>query len=142
LTAPLPIARAKQVRHAALGEVRADKRAFAAILILNALAAGAGLVGPWLLGTIVNTVNALPGRAVVATVDRLALLIVAFTLAQIVLARYACTSDPASASAPRHASVNGSSTARSRCPPPSSSTPPPATSSRVAPPMSIRSRRR
>ena len=89
MTAALPVAGPARVRRAVLGEIRADRPAFAAILLLNALAAGAGLVGPWLLGSIVNTVKASPGHAAVATVDRLALIIVGCTLAQVVLGRYA-----------------------------------------------------
>ena len=56
------------------------------MLALNALAAGAGLVGPWLLGRIIDEVRAGGG---VASVDRLALVILVFALAQLVLARYA-----------------------------------------------------
>jgi ATP-binding cassette subfamily C protein len=89
VTSLLPVADAAQVRRAAGGEIRADMRAFAAMLALNALATAAGLVGPRLLGDIVDAVKASPGRAAVATVDRLALIIVAFTLAQIVLTRLA-----------------------------------------------------
>lgn len=85
----LPVADGSAVRRAAVGEVRADRRTIALVLALNALAAAAGLVGPWLLGTIVNTVSATPGPAVLGTVDRLALIIVGCTLLQTVLARYA-----------------------------------------------------
>ncbi|MYZ10862.1 ATP-binding cassette domain-containing protein, partial [Streptomyces sp. SID2999] len=59
---------------------------FAAALALNALAAGAGIVGPWLVGRIVDDVRA--GRGVGA-VDRLALWILLCALAQLVLARWA-----------------------------------------------------
>lgn len=89
MSAPLPVADSARVRRAAGGEVSADRLAFAAILTLNGLAAAAGLVGPWLLGTIVDTVRTSTGPAAVSTVDRLALLIVAATLAQTVLSRYA-----------------------------------------------------
>ncbi|MYS19513.1 ATP-binding cassette domain-containing protein [Streptomyces sp. SID4948] len=90
VSTPLPVADPARVRRAAIGEVRTDKGAFTAVLALNALAAAAGLVGPWLLGTIVNTVKAPPGgRGAVTTVNRLALVIVAATLAQIVLSRWA-----------------------------------------------------
>ena len=82
----LPIAEPPQVRRAALRLIRQDGRVFAAMIILNALAAGAGLVGPWLLGRIINTVQTGGG---VAAVDRLALTIVAFALAQLILVRYA-----------------------------------------------------
>jgi len=43
----LPIAEPADVRRAAVRLVRADTRAFAAVLLLNAAAAGAGLTGPW-----------------------------------------------------------------------------------------------
>lgn len=87
----LPIAEPSRVRRAALRLIRQDIRAFIAIVGLNAIAAAAGLVGPWLLGDIVNTVkNAHHGRgAAVGTVDRLALFILIFTLAQTILARFA-----------------------------------------------------
>jgi ATP-binding cassette subfamily C protein len=62
---------------------------FAVVLLLTALAAAAGLVGPWLLGLIVDAVKTSHGPAVARTVDRLALTIIAVTAAQLVLTRYA-----------------------------------------------------
>ncbi|MGW5331674.1 ABC transporter ATP-binding protein [Streptomyces bauhiniae] len=85
-TGALPVADRGTVRRAAARLVRADGRAFAAALALNALAAGAGIVGPWLVGRIVDDVRA--GRGV-GTVDRLALWILLCALAQLVLARWA-----------------------------------------------------
>ncbi|MBD3142499.1 ABC transporter ATP-binding protein [Microbispora bryophytorum] len=85
-TAFLPIAEPAQMRRAALRLIRLDGRAFTAMIFLNALAAGAGLVGPWLLGRIIDQVKA---GAEVGTVDRLALAILLFGLAQLLLARYA-----------------------------------------------------
>jgi ATP-binding cassette, subfamily C, bacterial len=82
----LPIADTRRVRRAAGRLIRRDGRVFAAVIALNALAAAAGLVGPWLLGRIVDEVGAGAGAA---TVDRLALLILVFALAQLVLTRYA-----------------------------------------------------
>ncbi|MEV5879756.1 ABC transporter ATP-binding protein [Streptomyces sp. NPDC052101] len=82
----LPVADRSRVRRAALRLVRADGRAFAAALLLNALAAGAGLVGPWLVGRIVDEVRA--GRGAGA-VDRLAPWILLCALAQVLLARWA-----------------------------------------------------
>ncbi|GHH53448.1 ABC transporter ATP-binding protein [Streptomyces candidus] len=82
----LPVAGPVRVRRAALRLIRLDGRAFAVVLALNALAAGAGLVGPWLLGRIIDEVRA---GAAVSTVDRLALAILVFALAQLLLARYA-----------------------------------------------------
>lgn len=86
MSGQLPVAEPGTVRRAALRLVRADGRAFALILALNALAAGAGLVGPWLVGRIVDRVQSGGGTG---TVDRLALAILVCTLAQILLARYA-----------------------------------------------------
>ncbi|MGV9320613.1 ABC transporter ATP-binding protein [Streptomyces sp. NPDC003660] len=85
-TGALPVADRGTVRRAAARLVRADGRAFAATLALNALAAGAGIVGPWLVGRIVDEVRA--GRGVGA-VDRLALWILLCAMAQLVLARWA-----------------------------------------------------
>ncbi|MFF9394990.1 ABC transporter ATP-binding protein [Streptomyces griseoluteus] len=85
-TGALPVADRRTVRRAAARLVRADGRAFAAALALNALAAGAGIVGPWLVGRIVDEVRA--GRGADA-VDRLALWILLCALAQLVLARWA-----------------------------------------------------
>ncbi|MCM2387350.1 ABC transporter ATP-binding protein [Streptomyces albipurpureus] len=82
----LPIADPVRVRRAALRLIRLDGRAFTAVIALNALAAGAGLVGPWLLGRIIDEVRS---GGEVATVDRLALTILVFALAQLLLARYA-----------------------------------------------------
>ncbi|OIJ88747.1 ABC transporter ATP-binding protein [Streptomyces colonosanans] len=82
----LPIAEPADVRRAAVRLVRADARAFAGVLVLNAAAAGAGLAGPWLLGHIVDTVRA--GRGVGA-VDRMALAILLCSLAQLLLLRWA-----------------------------------------------------
>ncbi|MFD5394403.1 ABC transporter ATP-binding protein [Streptomyces sp. NPDC127097] len=84
--AALPVADPAATRRAALRLVRRDGRAVALMLTLNALAAGAGLAGPWLLGRIVDTVRSGGG---VHTVDRLALVILACGVAQLLLARYA-----------------------------------------------------
>ncbi|MEU7581553.1 ABC transporter ATP-binding protein [Streptomyces sp. NPDC041068] len=56
------------------------------MIVFNALAAAAGLVGPWLLGHIINTVK---DGGDVAAVDRLALGILAGAVAQLLLARHA-----------------------------------------------------
>ncbi|HBF83342.1 MAG TPA: multidrug ABC transporter ATP-binding protein [Streptomyces sp.] len=82
----LPVAGPSAVRRAALRLIRQDGRAFAAVVGLNASAAGAGLVGPWLLGRIIDEVRA---GASVAAVDRLALAILVFALVQLLLVRYA-----------------------------------------------------
>lgn len=84
--AGLPVAARAATRRAALRLIRPDRTAFTLMLALNALAAGAGLAGPWLLGRIVDAVRAGGG---VRAVDRLALAIVVCALAQLLLARYA-----------------------------------------------------
>ncbi|MEV6295797.1 ABC transporter ATP-binding protein [Streptomyces sp. NPDC051896] len=82
----LPVADRAQVRRAVLRLVRADGRAFTGALLLNALAAGAGLVGPWLVGRIVDDVRGGQGAG---AVDRLAPWILVCALAQLLLARWA-----------------------------------------------------
>ncbi|WP_233645663.1 ABC transporter ATP-binding protein [Streptomyces sp. BSE6.1] len=82
----LPVAERTDVRRAAAGLVRADRRSFAVVLGLNALAALAGLAGPWLLGRIVDEVRAGGG---VDAVDRMAGAILVCSLAQLLLARWA-----------------------------------------------------
>ncbi|MES4907742.1 MULTISPECIES: ABC transporter ATP-binding protein [unclassified Streptomyces] len=82
---PLVAGRPRILR-AAAELVRQDRTAFVAMVLLNALAVGAGLVGPWLLGRIIDEVR---GGAGVGTVDRLAALILASSLAQLLLVRYA-----------------------------------------------------
>jgi ATP-binding cassette subfamily C protein len=73
-------------RRAALRLVRADARAVTVMVALNALAAAAGVAGPWLVGRIIDGVRAGSGPE---AVDRLALAIVACALAQLLLARQA-----------------------------------------------------
>ncbi|MER5538132.1 ABC transporter ATP-binding protein [Streptomyces mirabilis] len=86
MSAHLPVAEPAEVRRAVLRLIRADGRAFAAVLGLNVLAAAAGLVGPWLLGRIIDDVRAGDG---VDVVDRLASVILVCSLAQLLLARWA-----------------------------------------------------
>ncbi|MEU1201973.1 ABC transporter ATP-binding protein [Streptomyces sp. NPDC005813] len=86
MSTQLPIAEPGDVRRASVRLIRADGRAFAAVLGLNALAAAAGLVGPWLLGRIIDEVRAGHG---VGVVDRLACVILLCSLAQLLLARWA-----------------------------------------------------
>ncbi|MFD5434865.1 ABC transporter ATP-binding protein [Kitasatospora sp. NPDC127067] len=87
-TAPgrLPIAGPAEVRRAAVNLMRQDGRAVAVTLTLNGLAAAAGLGGPWLLGRIIDDVR---GGAGTGHVDRLALGILCFALAQLLLGRFA-----------------------------------------------------
>src|SRR5690606_14356298 len=82
----LPVADSAAARRAGLDLVRADAGAVAAMLVLTALAAAAGLAGPWLVGRILDEVRAGSGAG---AVDRLALGIVACGLVQLVLARHA-----------------------------------------------------
>ena len=82
----LPVADPVTVRRAALRLVKADTRAFTAVLALNAFAALTGLAGPWLLGRIIDEVRAGVG---VAAVDRLSLVLVVCASAQLLLARWA-----------------------------------------------------
>lgn len=82
----LPLAGPADVRRAAAGLVRADRRVFAGVLALNGLAALAGLAGPWLLGRIIDEVRDGGG---VAVVDRLAPVIVLCAVTQLLLSRWA-----------------------------------------------------
>ncbi|UUU30789.1 ABC transporter ATP-binding protein/permease [Streptomyces sp. CA-210063] len=82
----LPIAEAAAVRRATVRLVRADGRAFLAVLGLNAAAAATGLAGPWLLGRIIDEVR---GGGGVGAVDRLAATLLLCAVAQLLLARWA-----------------------------------------------------
>ncbi|MFE4724332.1 ABC transporter transmembrane domain-containing protein, partial [Streptomyces sp. NPDC056728] len=82
----LPIAEPSHLRRAALELIRREARAFAGLIVLNALAVGAGLVGPWLLGRIIDAVKAGSGAT---AVDRFTLALVGCAAAQLVLTRYA-----------------------------------------------------
>ncbi|OKI92038.1 multidrug ABC transporter ATPase [Streptomyces sp. CB01249] len=82
----LPVAEPSQLRRAALELIALDARAFTGLIALNALAVGAGLAGPWLLGRIIDTIEAGGGAK---AVDRFALAIVVCAVAQLVLTRYA-----------------------------------------------------
>ncbi len=81
----LPVADAATVRRASWQIIRDDRRAMAVVLTTISLAALAGLAGPWLIGRIVNHVES--GDADVGTVDLLALAIVGFAVAQVLLTR-------------------------------------------------------
>ncbi|MFE9441213.1 ABC transporter ATP-binding protein [Streptomyces sp. NPDC006602] len=82
----LPVAEPADVRRASVRLVKADRRAFTATLALNALAAVAGLAGPWLLGRIIDDVR---GGGGVSAVDRLALALLLCAVAELLLARWA-----------------------------------------------------
>jgi len=83
----LPVAGRAHVRRAAYRLICDDRRAVALMALLNALAAIAGLAGPWLLGRIIDIV--VGGHASVHAVDQFALAILLCTVAQIILARSA-----------------------------------------------------
>jgi ATP-binding cassette, subfamily C, bacterial len=89
----LPVADTRSVWLAARRLVGRERRAVAVVLALNGLAAVAGLVGPWLLGRMINAItgvhNAAQRHDAVATVDRLAALILVMTAASMILTRYA-----------------------------------------------------
>ncbi|MFJ8825830.1 ABC transporter ATP-binding protein [Streptomyces sp. NPDC102467] len=82
----LPVADRATVRRAALELIRTDRRAFTCLLLLNCLAAGSGIVGPWLLGRIVDDVRA--GTSV-GQVDRLAAVILCCAVARLAFERWA-----------------------------------------------------
>ncbi|GGR84362.1 multidrug ABC transporter ATP-binding protein [Micromonospora fulviviridis] len=82
----LPVADAQQVRRYARELARRHPRGLAAALGLHALAAAAGLVAPRLLGDLVEGISRGVGAV---TVDRVALAIAGFVVAQSVLVRFA-----------------------------------------------------
>jgi ATP-binding cassette subfamily C protein len=82
----LPVADGRTIRRIVAELIRADRGAVAVVVVLNSLAAAAGLAGPWLLGAIVNEVG--PG-AKLSTIDVMAALIVCFVVLQLLLSRYA-----------------------------------------------------
>ncbi|MGW4942375.1 ABC transporter ATP-binding protein [Actinoplanes sp. NPDC004185] len=88
MSAALPIADQRLVTRAARRLLAADRRTVVLMLVLNALAALAGLGGPWLLGRIIDSVTAGSGSG---QVDRLALAVLACAVAQMLLSRYALT---------------------------------------------------
>ncbi len=78
----LPIASPADVRRASARLVRADRAAFVLVVVTNCLAAASGLLAPWLVGQIVNAVQAGAGFA---AVDRLGLFVVAAAVGQFLL---------------------------------------------------------
>lgn len=82
----LPVADPPAVHAYARTLLRRNPRAVTITLALHAAAATAGLAGPWLLGDLVDAVK---GGAAIHTVDRLALILAGFLLAQGVLTRAA-----------------------------------------------------
>ncbi|RDI33052.1 ABC transporter ATP-binding protein [Lentzea flaviverrucosa] len=82
----LPIADRREVRQAAARLLRGERRALAGVLVLTALSALSGLVGPYLLGKIVGGVEA--GSLTLSTVDQLALGVLGAAVLHLVLVRY------------------------------------------------------
>ncbi|MCU1686361.1 MAG: ABC-type multidrug transport system, ATPase and permease component [Amycolatopsis sp.] len=85
-TRRLPVADAATVRRETWRLIRDDGGAMTVVLMLNCLAALAGLAGPWLLGKMVDQVQAGTGTS---AIDRLGLLITGLTVLQVVVARFA-----------------------------------------------------
>jgi ABC-type multidrug transport system fused ATPase/permease subunit len=84
----LPVATPAEVRAAAIRDLGADRRAVVGVVLVNALAAAAGLVAPWLLGRIIDTIQGGSGD-VLGAVDRLAFGALLITVVQIVLSWWA-----------------------------------------------------
>ncbi len=82
----LPIAAGPEVRSQAAVLLRRHRRALGVVLGLNALAAVAGLAGPWLLGQLVEAVKE---GTTTGYVDRVIALLAAAVLAQTVLTWFA-----------------------------------------------------
>lgn len=82
----LPVAEPVEVRRAAWRLIGSDRAAFVLVLLTNCAAAGAGLIGPWLIGRIVDEVR---DGAGVAAIDRLGLLVLLAAMAQLVIGRQA-----------------------------------------------------
>ena len=86
MTELLPIADGAELRRHARRLARQHRTALAGVVALHALAAGAGLVGPALLGRLVQAVTDGTTRSYV---DRIALVLAAFILIQTVLTWFA-----------------------------------------------------
>ncbi|WP_407341466.1 ABC transporter ATP-binding protein [Pengzhenrongella phosphoraccumulans] len=82
----LPVADATAVRRHTAVLVRHHHRALGIVVTLHALAATAGLAGPWLLGRMVDDVA---NGTTVAAIDQAVALLVVAVLVQTVLVRYA-----------------------------------------------------
>ena len=84
----LPVADRAEVRAAAIRDLGADRGAVIGVVLVNGLASTAGLIGPWLLGRIIDTIQTGSGD-VLGTVDRLAFGALVFTVVQTVLTWWA-----------------------------------------------------
>ncbi|MFL6124298.1 ABC transporter ATP-binding protein [Actinophytocola sp.] len=83
----LPVADARGVRRAGWEIIRVDRGAAALVAASTCLSSLAGLGAPWLIGRIVDRVQA--GTSDTAVIDLLAVAIVAFAVAHMVLTRFA-----------------------------------------------------
>jgi ATP-binding cassette subfamily C protein len=83
----LPVADARGVRRASWELIRTNPGASVLVVLTTGLASAAGLGAPWLIGRIVNHVES--GTSDPTTVDLLAVAIVAFAVAHMVLTRFA-----------------------------------------------------
>ncbi|MFD3403117.1 ABC transporter ATP-binding protein [Kribbella sp. NPDC058693] len=88
MSTQLPVAGPAEVRAALIRDLGADRRSVIGVVLVNGLAAASGLVGPWLLGRIIDTIRAGSGD-VLSAVDRLAFGALLFTVVQTVLAWWA-----------------------------------------------------
>lgn len=83
----LPIADTRTVRQEAARLLRHHGRTLTAVVVLHALASLCGLVGPWLIGRIVDAIAS--GTATLATVNLIALALVAAFAGQGFISRFA-----------------------------------------------------
>ncbi|QRN81318.1 MAG: ABC transporter ATP-binding protein [Nocardiopsis sp. BM-2018] len=83
----LPVADRAQARRDTVQLLGAERRRVTRVVLLTCLATGAGLVGPYLLGRIINMVE--DGTATPGTVDLLAAGVVAAACVQLLVTRYA-----------------------------------------------------
>ena len=88
MNSQLPVAGPAEVRAAARRDLRVERRTVVGLVLVNGLASAAGLIGPWLLGRIIDTIQSGSGN-VLSTVDRLAFGALVFTVVQTVLAWWA-----------------------------------------------------
>ena len=83
----LPVADRAQVRRDTVQLLGTERRRVTRVVLLTCLATAAGLVGPYLLGRIINMVE--DGTATLGTVDLLAAGVVAAACVQLLVTRYA-----------------------------------------------------
>ncbi|GAB3912219.1 multidrug ABC transporter ATP-binding protein [Microlunatus endophyticus] len=87
----LPVAGPREIRAAGVDDLGAERPAVIVVVLINGLAAAAGLVAPWLLGRIIDTIQAGSSGAL-PVIDRLAFAALVVTAVQIVLTWWALTS--------------------------------------------------